>query len=229
MRTYDEFPPPAARPRGARRTSEETWARARDEYLAGESAPTVCARFDIGLSSFRERARLDGWRRTDMKDSTLTGGRTALAAGASYLDLAAEAGMRLRDALARGRAADVVSWMRVQDQLAARKGVDLAAFADDIRRDATPAAGCLPGVHRALARLADDARGRGDPDADPELRSARMALDRELAGLAAAIEDLNTLVDTPEGAAGIAPRTPDDPDDPDGAESSTSSGSPVSP
>ena len=56
-----------------------------------------------------------------------------------------------------------------------------------------------------------------------------MALDRELAGLAANIEELNALVDAPEGAAGIAPRTLDDPDDPDGAESSSSSGNPISP
>jgi len=37
--------------------SIETWAQARDDYLSGMSAETVCRRHDLGLSAFRRRAR----------------------------------------------------------------------------------------------------------------------------------------------------------------------------
>lgn len=43
----------------------ETWVQARDDYLAGLSAETVCRRHDLGLSAFRRRARKFGWRRSD--------------------------------------------------------------------------------------------------------------------------------------------------------------------
>ena len=53
---------------GRRVRSEETWAAARDAYLAGAGAGEVCARFDLGLSALRERARREGWRRRDQAD-----------------------------------------------------------------------------------------------------------------------------------------------------------------
>lgn len=46
----------------------ETWDRARDAYLAGEPAESVCARFDLALRTLRDRARQEGWRRTDQPD-----------------------------------------------------------------------------------------------------------------------------------------------------------------
>lgn len=47
-------PPPA--PRGGYRIrSDETWARARDAYLAGETAEEVAFRFDLTLGSLRRR------------------------------------------------------------------------------------------------------------------------------------------------------------------------------
>lgn len=48
--------------------SEAVWNRARDAYLAGETAAGVCARFGLGLSTFRARARRCGWRRADQPD-----------------------------------------------------------------------------------------------------------------------------------------------------------------
>lgn len=41
----------------------ETWARVRQAYVAGESAPSVARRFDVGLANLRRRARLEGWTR----------------------------------------------------------------------------------------------------------------------------------------------------------------------
>ncbi|CAN5352345.1 hypothetical protein BH10PSE1_BH10PSE1_19720 [soil metagenome] len=51
-----------------RTRSEETWDRARDAYLAGETAESVCSRFDLGLRTFYDRARTGGWRRSDQPD-----------------------------------------------------------------------------------------------------------------------------------------------------------------
>lgn len=48
--------------------SDQTWADARDAYLSGHTAEDVCARYDLGLSAFRARARRQGWRRTDTPD-----------------------------------------------------------------------------------------------------------------------------------------------------------------
>src|SRR5690606_16272124 len=42
----------------------ETWARAREAYVAGESAPSVARRFDVGLSNLRRRAMAEGWTRS---------------------------------------------------------------------------------------------------------------------------------------------------------------------
>lgn len=41
----------------------ETWAQVREAYIAGEPAPAVARRFDVGLSNLRRRARLEGWTR----------------------------------------------------------------------------------------------------------------------------------------------------------------------
>lgn len=41
----------------------ETWARVKAAYVAGESAPSVARRFDVGLSNLRRRAMAEGWTR----------------------------------------------------------------------------------------------------------------------------------------------------------------------
>lgn len=42
----------------------EVWARVRQAYLAGESAPSVARRFDVGLGNLRKRASAEGWTRS---------------------------------------------------------------------------------------------------------------------------------------------------------------------
>lgn len=41
----------------------ETWAKVREAYLAGEPAPSVAQRFDVGLASIRKKASREGWTR----------------------------------------------------------------------------------------------------------------------------------------------------------------------
>ena len=47
------------------RRSAATWAAARKDYLAGGFAVEVCERHGLSLSTFRWRARTEGWRRSD--------------------------------------------------------------------------------------------------------------------------------------------------------------------
>lgn len=60
MSIHSESPAPART-----RRSTELWALARADYLAGGSAPEVCERHGLSLSTFRHRARVEGWRRAD--------------------------------------------------------------------------------------------------------------------------------------------------------------------
>lgn len=64
----DAHTPAATAPAGHRMRSTDTWDAARAAYLAGEAAQSVCDRFDLGLSAFRDRARREGWRRADAAD-----------------------------------------------------------------------------------------------------------------------------------------------------------------
>ncbi|CAN5193859.1 hypothetical protein BH09PSE1_BH09PSE1_12150 [soil metagenome] len=41
----------------------ETWAMVRQAYVAGESAPSLVRRFDVGYANLRRRARIEGWTR----------------------------------------------------------------------------------------------------------------------------------------------------------------------
>jgi hypothetical protein len=59
----------------------ETWARVRKAYVAGESAPSVARRFDVGLSNLRRRAMAEGWTRKRIAErldlKPVRGGRDA--------------------------------------------------------------------------------------------------------------------------------------------------------
>jgi len=46
----------------------ETWTQVRAAYVAGESAPSVARRFDVGLSNLRRRARAEGWTRNQIAE-----------------------------------------------------------------------------------------------------------------------------------------------------------------
>lgn len=64
LRYLEDSPPPARTRRHA-----DLWSRARQDYLAGGSASEVCERHGLSVSTFRWRARNEGWRRSDQPDS----------------------------------------------------------------------------------------------------------------------------------------------------------------
>ena len=56
-------------PSGHRPRSDAVWSAARLDYLAGGSAGEVCERHGLSLSTFRWRARNEGWRRADQLET----------------------------------------------------------------------------------------------------------------------------------------------------------------
>ena len=97
--------------------SPETWAQARADYAAGLGADAVCRRHDLGVSNFRRRARLEGWRRADQADPAPRDEDPALYDNVGLdgqIDLARQ---RYLHALARGRAVEAVRWRRLWREL----------------------------------------------------------------------------------------------------------------
>ncbi|MGV8930111.1 MAG: hypothetical protein ACOH1E_10180 [Brevundimonas sp.] len=94
----------------------EIWARVRTAYLAGESAPSVARRFDVGLANLRKRARAEGWTRNraalagDLKPERAAGSAAtpARACGAP-VDEIPEYPVGTREALKR--AAERAAWL----------------------------------------------------------------------------------------------------------------------
>lgn len=125
---YDGRPvrDPYDRGGGYRRVSEAAWARAREEYLQGESCPTVCARHGMAESTFRQRAKAGGWRRIDQPDPEPVDLDAEEEAGLlDYAQMARHALVRLNRAVLRGRVAEAAGWMRLHTRLS-----DLARAAD---------------------------------------------------------------------------------------------------
>jgi hypothetical protein len=111
-----------------RSRSAETWDQARDAYLAGEPAEGVCARFDLGLSNFRNRARREGWRRADQADPDPVGLDDGL--DDEDLDAIADADLqrmarrRMTSAARRGHVGEALRWARFGEIVARRAVVE---------------------------------------------------------------------------------------------------------
>ena len=125
---YDGRPirDPYDRGGGYRRVSDAVWDQAREDYLAGEAAEMVCARHGLALSTFRQRARAQGWRRIDQPDPEPVDLEAEEEAGLpDYAQMARHALVRLNRAVLRGRAAEAAGWMRLHMRLS-----DLARAAE---------------------------------------------------------------------------------------------------
>lgn len=109
------------------------WDHARREYLAGVKATTVCQRYGMSLSSFRQHARVGGWRRMDQPgcEAPPEFGEYHPDDTVSFADLAAEAFLNIRRAMGMGRASEASTWMRVYDSLADRARAEVMADLPD--------------------------------------------------------------------------------------------------
>ncbi len=122
-------------PTAPRIRSQAVWDRARDAYLAGQTAAVVCARFDLGMSAFRARARRCGWRRADHLDPFVDDPDEQLCylplddegdaphplqAGVRYngaSDLKISAWRRARRAIDAGDVLEARRWLRLMNEL----------------------------------------------------------------------------------------------------------------
>lgn len=93
--------------------SIEAWAQARDAYLSGMSAETVCRRHDLGLSAFRRRARKYGWRRSDQVEPPPGETDLSIYEDVDMDEQVQTARLRFVAALEQGRATEAVRWRRL--------------------------------------------------------------------------------------------------------------------
>lgn len=108
--------------------SPETWVQARDDYLSGMAAETVCRRYDLGLSAFRRRARRYGWRRVDQADPEPVGDDLSIYDDIELDDQIQLARLRYLHALDRGRSVEAARWRRLCSELQAESAAFHAEF-----------------------------------------------------------------------------------------------------
>ena len=112
---------------GYRATPPEVWARVKQDYLDGWSAPACCRRHGVGLSALRQRAAREGWRRWDQpwtpphdtRDPDDEGAVLEEKVGGDLdrvelCELAYVAHRRMMRAVMRGDAAEALRWRRVR-------------------------------------------------------------------------------------------------------------------
>lgn len=161
---------------GRRRASDAIWARARDEYLAGDSAEMVCARHDLREGTLRHRAKVEGWRRSDQPDPEPVDLDAEIEAGLpDYDQMARHALVRMNRAVLRGRATEAASWMRLHQRLLtlATQTADQADKDAQAEEQAADKADeqRLDHLNRHVKNIGDLARDAAsiDPD-DPRMR-----------------------------------------------------------
>ncbi|HEY0053550.1 MAG TPA: hypothetical protein VGB49_09075 [Caulobacteraceae bacterium] len=159
---------PASDGRG-RPAPDEVWAAVRADYAAGLPAPECCRRHGVGLTSLRDRAAREGWRRADQPwvPPTRLDADDEGAALAAWVEndldrvgmpeLSWVAHRRMMRAVLRGDAAGALRWLRIRDAMDAEADDDArwCAEEDAIGRDI---------LERAEMARSDAAREADSPD-----------------------------------------------------------------
>lgn len=111
-------------PAGYAPRSDDTWDHARRDYLDGDSAEQVCDRYGLKVSTLRDRAARQNWRKCDQPDPPpLPDDDPEADQPVDCAALAEDALIRVRRALRLGRASEAASWMRLHEKLVARQAV----------------------------------------------------------------------------------------------------------
>lgn len=125
--------PPDDTTEGHRLRTRTIWAVAQYDYLQGDTAEQVCDRYGLAISTFRDRAKREKWRRVDQPEPPLPPVEEDAPADDEPVDcqaLSDDALTRVRRALRKGRAAEAASWMRLHEKLENR----LEAQRERVRR-----------------------------------------------------------------------------------------------
>ena len=127
----------------------EVWAKVKAAYLAGEPAPSVCRRFDVGVANLRRRAKAEGWTRIEA--ALQTDGREA--AAVPVIEPIADPTYFITPEKALERAAQRASWLLAEGRGAEAQALVRAArdLADLVNRN---------GLSRSLSVVEVRARRR---------------------------------------------------------------------
>lgn len=179
---------------GYRPRSDDAWAAARADYQSGLSASEVCARHDLSLSTFRQRAAAEGWRRRDQADPVPDESACAPHEDFDPLpsldDMAERVLYRIDLAISRGRASEAGSWMRLYERLLARRRIEDETPPEPSEPPAPPpppppAPDPADAARRHVQRVGDLARRVALTDLRDSVAVA--AIEREMAELQAVI------------------------------------------
>lgn len=102
--------------------SPETWRKVQEAYVAGEPAPSVARRFDVGLANIRKKASREGWTRNRVAASVDTEAVVSTTDAASLDPPPVDPGTARRSAieragalLAAGRAAEATALLKAAE------------------------------------------------------------------------------------------------------------------
>ena len=186
---------------GYRVRSGAIWAAARRDYLDGDAAEAVCARYDLKLGTLRSRAAREGWRRSDIDDVWPDPQDDMPASPPDLTQMAAQALMRLNRALQRGRAAEAASWLRTWRALSS---VSLGDPALPAAAAPTPdPAAALEADLKAVAEVASDA-ARLSPDD----HAGRRTIETRIAALKARLDPEGRISDDSDELDSVFPDLP---------------------
>ncbi|WP_122465467.1 hypothetical protein [Brevundimonas lutea] len=93
------------------------WKVLREDYLAGSPARVLCESYGVPLSTFRARARREGWRHCDQPDASATRPPPPDDEPFDADLLVIRARAHLRRAVIAGDALGALRWMKMVDQL----------------------------------------------------------------------------------------------------------------
>lgn len=111
-----------------------TWLLARDAYLGGLTAETVCRMYDLGLSAFRRRARKYSWRRMDNVGDPASERDRSIYDDVEVEEQIETARLRFLQTLEQGKALEALRWRKLWGELR----TESAAFDAAFFRDMTP-------------------------------------------------------------------------------------------
>jgi HAD superfamily hydrolase (TIGR01509 family) len=161
-------------PDGHHHHRPEIWAHAREAYSCGVGAPTVCEQFGLSLSTFRARARREGWRRGDLAPDPGAYRTEYDDFEHEVLDAAQMADTAWRmasNAMRRGRLRDAQGWTRLHRDLALQASAEVEARArrEALAPDLQPEADAAASLDLALIALSARAISATEPEPRPAL------------------------------------------------------------
>ena len=112
------FETPEPKPRDYRFPPAEAWLHAERSYSDGEPAELICRAYGLSLSTFRTRARREGWRRKDVAEAQTCDPISLEPPPAPPTHQMADLAWRsAAEAIRRGKVYEARAWMKLAGEL----------------------------------------------------------------------------------------------------------------